>query len=66
MQYHYVVMWDTEQECFLLDWSTTVEHFEEKEVWDGNYWQDIREFPAIATDYYLTSDKLATLVGGSI
>lgn len=66
MQYHYVVIWDTEQECFLLDWGQTVEHFEEKEVWDGTWWQDMEEFPAIKTDYLLTSDKLAALVGGSI
>lgn len=66
MQYHYVVIWDTEQEKFLLDWETTVEHFEDREVWDGTWWQPLTEFPAIETDYHLTSDKLAALVGGSI
>lgn len=65
MQYHYVVIWDTVEEKFLLDWDTTVVHFEDKEVWDGEWWTGLHEFPAIETDYYLTSDKLATLVGGS-
>jgi len=65
MQYHYVVIWDSVEETFLLDWDATVTHFEDKEVWDGNWWTAMKDFPAIQTDYYLTSDKLAKLVGGS-
>jgi len=65
MQYHYVVIWDSVEETFLLDWETTVTHFEDKEVWDGSWWTDKNEFPAIALDYELVSDKLASLVGGS-
>ena len=65
MQYHYVVIWDTEEQKFLLDWGTTVEHFEDREVWDGSWWTDKNEFPAVTIDYELMSDKLAELVGGS-
>lgn len=65
MQYHYVVMWDTEENCFKLDWGTTMEHFEGREVYDGFNWLSYKDFPAIGLNYYEASDKLAELVGGS-
>jgi hypothetical protein len=65
MQYHYVVLWDTEEQCFKLDWGTTIGRFEDREIFDGFNWLGINEFPAIGTDYELVSDKLAALVGGS-
>jgi len=65
MQYHYVVMWDTEEQCFKLDWGTTTEHFEDREIYDGFNWLSVHEFPAMGTDYYLVSDKLAEMCGGS-
>lgn len=65
MQYHYVVIWDTETESFKLDWGSTIAHYEDAEVWDGFNYIASKDFPAIHLDYDLVSDKLAELVGGS-
>ena len=65
MHYHYVVMWDTDEQCFKLDWGTTLQQFEDSEIYDGSGWLSVQEFPAIGTDYYLVSDKLVELCGGS-
>ncbi|NBW15561.1 MAG: hypothetical protein EBR82_47005 [Caulobacteraceae bacterium] len=65
MQYHYVVIWDTEEQCFKLDVGTTIAHFEDREIFDGFSWLGIDDFPAIRLDYNFVSDKLAELCGDS-